>query len=140
MAVEDLELQDGFSQPDGTDSGDPEWDSGGPSQRHGNPDGSDGSTSQGEFRSIQQALDFFDLEFALRTRRETWRLAHRCHGGLDEASVQPPNRGRGAFHSIGGPRRVGGPGGQDAVGYQGKCLCTPTPVHWEVHSPLWQVP
>lgn len=27
-----------------------------------------------------------------------------------------------------------GPGGQRAIDYQEACLCTPIPVHWEVHS------
>jgi hypothetical protein len=108
MAAVDLELQEGFSQSDGMDSGDPEWDSEGPSQRRGDPNSSDGSTSKGEFRSIQQALDFSDLELIQRTRRGTWCPAHRRHGGLGEASAQPPNGGRDAFHGIGGPRRAGG--------------------------------
>jgi hypothetical protein len=84
MVVVDLELQDGFSQCDGTDSDDPEWDSLGPSQCRGDLDG---STSEGEFRSIQEVLDFYDLEFVQRTRRGTWRPVHHRHGGLVEAGA-----------------------------------------------------
>lgn len=84
MATVDLELQDGFSQSDGTDSDDPEWDSLGPSQHRGDLDG---NTCKGEFQSTQEVLDFSDLELAQHTRRGTWRPMHRRHGGLVEASA-----------------------------------------------------
>lgn len=108
MVVVDLELQEGFFQSDGTDSGDLQWDFEGPSQHHGDPNYSDGTTSKGEFRSIQQALDFSDLELVQRTRHGTWCLVHHRHGGLGEASTQPLNGGRGAFHGIGRAGRAKG--------------------------------
>jgi hypothetical protein len=87
MAIVDLELQDGFSQSNSTDSCDPKWDSKGPSQIRGDLDGSDASTSEGEFPSTQEVMDFSDLELAQRIRHGMWRLVHRRHGGLVEAGA-----------------------------------------------------